>query len=158
MYFSFIFNLLTQSTTIYITTYSQESTVAVLLLGRHLSTPVAASKITPDLCGGHCSGASPVLVGDRYRLTWLVAHNELGDGDCHHLLIIPVEQIQPAMSYPTVVGTKAQKGGCTQLPLSECPTWFHFQRRINNVGGNECLRLKTIEWTYCGQGKKTSLL
>lgn len=126
--------------TIYATTYSQESTVAALLLGRHLSTPVTTSKITPDPCGGHCSCAWPVLVGDRYRLTWLVPHNELGDGDCQHLLIIPMEQIWPAMSYPTVVGTKAQKGGCTQLPLSECPTRFHFQRRINNVGGDEYLK------------------
>lgn len=108
IYFSFIFDLLTQSTTIYITTCSQESTVAVLLLWRHLSTPVATSKITPDPYGGHCSCASPVPVGDRYRLTWLVPHNELGDGDCQHLLIIPMEQIRPAMSYPTV-GTKAHE-------------------------------------------------
>lgn len=97
IYFSFILSLLTQSTAIYITTCSQES-APVLLLARHLSTPVATSNITPDPCGGHCSCASPVLVGDRYRLTWLVPHNELGDGDCQHLLIIPMEQIWPAMS------------------------------------------------------------
>lgn len=71
------------------------------------------SKITSDfdtdntsaLYKGHSPRIMRLLVGERYQLTWLVPHNELGDGDCQHLLIIPMVQILPVMSYPTIFGT-----------------------------------------------------
>lgn len=39
---------------------------------------------------------------DMHQLTWLAPHNELGDGDCHHLLIIPMVEILSVMSYATI--------------------------------------------------------
>lgn len=35
---------------------------------------------------------------DMHQLTCLAPHNELGDGDCHHLLIIPMVEMLPVMS------------------------------------------------------------
>lgn len=49
-----------------------------------------------------------MLHQDRYQLTCLVPHNELGDGYCQHLLIIPMIQMLPVMSYLTIFGTKSK--------------------------------------------------
>lgn len=74
--------------------HQQAQTSHQTLAHTHTST---LSKETVLIAGGCCLG-----IYDMYQLTWLAPHNKLGDGDCQHLLIIPMVKILSVMSYPSI--------------------------------------------------------
>lgn len=66
---------------------------------RMLHVPPVSSAVTASKDHSRPVWEDAVLVRRSRRLgTVLVPHNELADGDCQHVLIIPAEQTPPVMS------------------------------------------------------------
>lgn len=100
-----------------------------------------------------------------YQLTWLAPHNKLGDGDCQHLLIIPMVKILSVMSFPSIFppGHKTRlhvMRGEDHLPSQNpilCLRW-HFRMGKSSMGEENHLhneKLQTITRAQSTDWKKT---